>query len=162
MIGCWSWVGEARGQAAGPAASREDGPDSAKPAGSDPGRQPELERIEKELKDLGQAQGQAQGGPGSEVDRLKAQVDLQQKQIDVLLRMTRLLADQVKKEPATAADLEKLQEQVATQDARIEQGARRAQELARARDDILERFRRLDTRPAVTGDPPGALHADSQ
>ena len=63
-------------------------------------RQQELERIDQELKDLGQAQAQAKGAPRPEIDRLKAQVELQQKQIDVLLRMTQLLADQVKKQPA--------------------------------------------------------------
>jgi hypothetical protein len=138
MIGWWSWAGEARGQAVTPDAARPGGPDAPQPAGADPGRQQELERIAKELKDLGQAQ--AKGGPKSEIDRLKEQVELQQKQIDVLLRMTQLLADQVKKQPATAADVEKLQEQVTTQEARIQQGARRDQELARARDDILERL----------------------
>ncbi len=94
----------------------------------------------RELRDLGQAQAQTKAAPRPEIDRLKEQVELQQKQIDVLLRMTQLLADQVKKQPATTAELEKLQEQVATQDARLQQGARRDQELARARDDILERL----------------------
>ncbi len=93
-----------------------------------------------ELRQLGQVQAKAGTGPRSEIDRLKEQVELQQKQIDVLLRMTQLLAGQVKKQPATAAELATLQEQAATLDARLQQGARRDQELARTRDDILERL----------------------
>jgi hypothetical protein len=133
-------VGEVRGQAGPPDASRPDGPEPAPAGGTDPNRPQELERINRELRDLGQAQDQAKGAPKPEIDRLKEQVELQQKQIDVLLRMTRLLADQVKKQPATTPELEALPEQVATQDARLQQGARRDQELARSRDDILERL----------------------
>ena len=87
---------------------------------------------------LGQAQAQAKDAPRPEIDRLKEQVELQQKQIDVLLRMTKLLADQAKKPPATGTELDKLQEQAATQEARSQQAARRDQELARRRDDLLE------------------------
>jgi hypothetical protein len=65
---------------------------------------------------------------------------LQQKQIDVLLRMTQLLADQVKKQPAAGAAVEKLQEQVAIQEARIQQGAQRDLEQAQARDQLVDQI----------------------
>jgi hypothetical protein len=149
LIGWYGWVGDARGQAPRLDAPRPDDSDPGAAGGADPGRQRELARIGEELRDLGQAQTQAKNAPKTEIDRLKEQVELQQKQIDVLLRMTRLLADQVKKPPATTAEVEKLQEQAATQDARLQQGARRDQELARARDDILER---LDA--SMRNDPP--------
>jgi hypothetical protein len=93
-----------------------------------------------ELKELGQAQAQAKGAEGPEIDRLKAQVDLQQKQIDVLLKMTQLLADQARKQPGTNAAVEKLEEQAAGQEARINSAAQRDQELARAHDSLLERI----------------------
>src|SRR5262245_15185831 len=148
-IGWWGWVGEVRGQTERPDASRPDVPDLTPAGGADPGRQRELERFGQELRQLGQAQAQAKGAPQPEIDRLKEQVELQQKQIDVLLRMTQLLADQVRKQPATAAEVATLQEQVATQGARAQQAARRDQELARTRDDILER---LDA--SMRNDPP--------
>ena len=138
VIGWWSWAEEVRGQGVPPDASRPAEPDPGKTEVAEPNRPPELARIGQELQDLGQAQAQAKAASGPEIDRLKAQVDLQQKQIDVLLRMTQLLADQAKKQPATGAAVEKLQEQVATQEARILQGAQRDQELAKSRDDLLE------------------------
>jgi hypothetical protein len=130
-----------------PDPSRADVPDPEAGQRADPGRQQELVRMGEELKQLGQAQ--AGGAPASEIDRLKRQVELQQKQIDVLLRMTQLLAGQVKTQPATAAELAKLQEQAATQDARLQQAARRDRELANARDDL---FDRLDA--TTRNDPP--------
>jgi hypothetical protein len=150
VIGCWSVVGEVRGQSGAGDGSRPAGPDTTAAAAELPKRQQELDDAARELRALtlaqaaaggGPAQGQAPGpAPAQEIDRLKAQVELQQKQIDVLLRMTQLLADQVKKPPAAGAPLEKLQEQAATQEARTQQAARRSQELARARDDLLERL----------------------
>jgi hypothetical protein len=77
-------------------------------------------------------------GEGNEVDRLKAQLELQQKQIDVLLKMTRLIADQAKKQPGTSAAVEKLEEQAADQEARITRSAQRDQELARVYDELGE------------------------
>src|SRR5262249_986220 len=62
------------------------------------------------------------------------------KQIEVLLRMTQLLADQAKKPAPAAPAIEELQEKVATQEARSEQAARRDQELAHAHDELLERL----------------------
>jgi hypothetical protein len=85
--------------------------------------QKDLDGVVRELKELRQAQPTT--GGGREIDRLKEQVDLQQKQIDVLLKMTQLLADQLKKQPASGAAVDKLQEQVATQEASILRGAQR-------------------------------------
>ena len=92
----------------------------------------------REFKQLRQAQPRT--GGGQEIDRLKSQVELQQKQIDVLLKMTQLLAEQMKKQAAAGAAVEKLQEQVATQEARIQQARMRDQELARSRDELVERL----------------------
>jgi hypothetical protein len=151
MIGCGGWVGEVRGQVGLPDASQPAIADPVEAGAADPKRRQELERINQELRDLGLAQAQAQAGaaPRPEIDRLKEQLELQQKQIDVLLRMTRLLADQAKKPAALVPEIEALPEQVATQDARLQQGARRDKELANARDDILEH---LDA--ALRNDPP--------
>jgi hypothetical protein len=99
-----------------------------------------LDGVARELQQIALAQAQARDGGGPEIERLKAQLELQQKQIDVLRRMTQLLADQVKKQPATGAVVDQLQEQAATQEAQIRQGAQRDQQLARSRDDLLERL----------------------
>jgi hypothetical protein len=140
MLGYWAWVGAACGQEDRPGGSRPDRPslpaDDGDGADAEPRQQ--LQRMGAKLTQLSQGQAQARTGPRSEIDRLKEQVELQQKQIDVLLKMTQLLAGQVKKQPATAAELATLQEQAVTLDARLQQGARRDQELARARDDVLE------------------------
>jgi hypothetical protein len=89
---------------------------------------------------LSLAQAQPKGGEGPEIDRLKAQLELQQKQIDVLLKMTQLLANQVKTQAGTGAAVTTLKEQSAVQEARIQQGAQRDAELARARDDLAEQL----------------------
>jgi hypothetical protein len=138
ITGYGSWAGAVRGQSAASDSSRPVGSDTSKAAGNVPEQQPDLEHVVLELKELGQAQAQAKRAEGPEIDRLKAQVDLQQKQIDVLLRMTQLLADQVKKQPAARTAVEKLQEQVATQEARIQQGAQRDLEQAQARDPLVD------------------------
>jgi hypothetical protein len=139
MIGCGLWAGMARAQSAAADGSRPTVPEERKSGTAEPNSQPELARVAKELGRLTQAQSQARTGQGPEIDRLKAQLELQQKQIDVLLRMTQLLADQVKKQGAPGGAVEKLQEQAATHESRIQQGARRDQELASARDDLAER-----------------------
>src|SRR5262245_8349225 len=53
--------------------------------------------------------------------------------------MTQLLANQVKKPPPSAA-VDKLQEQVAAQEAQIQQGAERDLEQARVQDQITEQL----------------------
>jgi hypothetical protein len=148
-MGWWSWAGEVRGQGQAPDARRPVESTAGKDESVEPKRRPEWDRIGQELAELSQAQAQAKGGEGPEIDRLKAQIELQQKQIDVLLRMSKLLADQVRKQPAAGAAVEKLQEQAATQEARSQQAARRDQELAQAHDQLVER---IDA--ATRTDPP--------
>jgi hypothetical protein len=138
IIGYGFWAGAVRGQSAASDSSSPVGPDASKVAGNVPEQQPDLQHVVLELKELGQAQAQAKGAEGPEIDRLKAQIDLQQKQIDVLLKMTQLLADQAKKQPGTSAAVEKLEEQAAGQEARINSAAQRDQELARAHEELLE------------------------
>jgi hypothetical protein len=73
---------------------------------------------------------------------LKKRVELLQKQIEVQQQMLKLLFDHVKKQPMAGSVTEKLQEQVATIDARSKQAAQRDQELANGLDNINEN---LDT-----------------
>jgi hypothetical protein len=121
-----------------PAPAPVAGPDKSSSDLSMAAAQQELVRTALKLKELGQAQAQANAGEGEEVARLKTQLELQQKQIDVLLRMTQLISDQAKTQPATNAAVEKLEEQAAGQEARIISGAQRDKELALAHDDLLE------------------------
>ena len=111
-----------------------------------PGWKKKLELSTRELQELRQAQSQTQRKeahvepPASEMESLKKQVDLQQKQIDVLLRMTQLLADQANKTAPGGQAIEELQEKVATQETRAEQAARRDKELSQAQDNLVERL----------------------
>ena len=75
-----------------------------------------------------------------EIERLKAQLENQQKQIDVLLRMTQLLAGQVKKQPGATAGAEDIEDRLTDQEARLEKGASRDQELARGFDQLAEQI----------------------
>jgi hypothetical protein len=139
IIGSWCGAGEVRGQSAASESSRTAGDATGPIAERETNGVTELEHTARELRELSQAQGKAAAGEGPEIDRLKAQLELQQKQIDVLLRMTQLLTDQVRKQPSKAA-VEKLQEQVATQEAHIQQGAQRDLEQARVQDQIAEQL----------------------
>jgi hypothetical protein len=132
-------LGEAFGQAAAADAPPVVEPNTGKSGGDKTAGEGELDKTAKELKELTQVQGQTKLGEGPEIDRLRKQLELQQKQIDVLLRMTQLLADKVKKQPA-AATVDKLEEQAATQEAHIKQGAQRDVEQARAHDQVVEQF----------------------
>jgi hypothetical protein len=69
---------------------------------------------------------------------LKKQVDLLQKQIETQQKMIQLLMEQMKKQPAGGAAVEKLEVQAATLEARSKQAAQRDQELASAVDTIVE------------------------
>jgi hypothetical protein len=71
-------------------------------------------------------------------EKLQKQVDLLQKQIEVQQKMIQLLLDQVQKQPAAGAAVEKLQTDVATLEARSKQAAQRDVELANAVDNIVE------------------------
>ncbi len=150
-LGCCFGAHEARGQDPEQALPRHDTTQIVKTEGKDTVPQREIERITSEMKKLDQEQLKAKEGEAPEVDRLKTQVELQQKQIDVLLKMTRLLADQIKKPPAA---VEKLEEQLAEQESQLQRGAQRDQELARSRDDLLER---IDTEYRSTRRLPSTL-----
>ena len=136
-VGCWSCTSHAWGQDVPSAAPSTLEANKAGSAGDKATTEQELIRTARRLTELGQVQAQAKTGDGSDVDRLKAQLELQQKQIDVLLKMTQLLADQVKKQPGASEAVEKLEEQVADQEARVTRSAERDQELARMYDDLL-------------------------
>jgi len=140
LIGSWFGVGQALGQSAASDAPPVVEPDTGKPGNGKTAGEQELDKAARELKELSQAQSQTKAGEGEEVDRLRTQLELQQKQIDVLLRMTQLLANQVKKQPAAGEAVETLQEQVAAAEAHIQQGAQRDQELALAHDVLVEQL----------------------
>ena len=101
-------------------------------------RQRDIEQIARQLKELGRdqelARTRAEVAPptaqAGDVEKLKAQIALQQKQIDVLLKMTQLLAEQAKKPPASTPVVEQLQEQAASQEATNQRAAGRDQDLA--------------------------------
>ncbi len=123
-------------------ASRESGSSLLGALGAaedDPPKQDsELERVAQQLKALGQEQEKSKSAEAPEIDKLKSKVELQQKQIEVLLKMTQLLADQAKKQPDAGAAVEKLEEQVATHEARIQQAAQRDDELVISRDYLAQ------------------------
>jgi hypothetical protein len=71
-------------------------------------------------------------------EQLKKRLELQEKQIDTLEKMVRLLADQIRKQPPPGAAMELLQTQVATLQARSLQAARRDQDVTQAIDTLNE------------------------
>lgn len=82
-----------------------------------------IEGYQRELAALRAQEAQAQGA--TETERLSRQLELQRRQIDVVVRMSRLLAEQS-------------QSHAATLDARLQQSAQRDRELADATDDLVE------------------------
>ena len=141
-IGLWFSSEEVRSQSPTSEAARPVEPDTTKKGADESDRKKELARIAGELAQLTQAQAQAKAADAPELDRLKAQLELQQKEIDTLLRMTQLLAGKVRSKsnlPLPHA-VEQLQEQAAVQEAQIQQGAQRDQELMRWHDDLMERI----------------------
>jgi hypothetical protein len=72
---------------------------------------------------------------GAQDDEQKKKIELLQKQIETLEKLVKLLADQVKKQ---SPELEKVQVQAATLEARSVQAAHRDEELAGAVDDLRE------------------------
>ena len=122
----------------------------------------ELQKAARELQELGESQAQPKGGQESEIERLKAQLQIQQKQIDVLLRMTKLLAGEVKKQPAATADSEDIEDRLATQEAALAKGVLRDQELARGVDQLSEQLDRTTTQEPAALDAPRALQPDQE
>jgi hypothetical protein len=112
--------------------ARQPGPPDERPTTTEQ----ELEFYQRELAKLRAEQATAQAP--TDAERLRKHVDLQQKQIETLEKMIRLLAEQVRKAPPAGAAVEKLQTQAALLEARSQQAARRDQELAGAVDDLRE------------------------
>src|SRR5262249_6853391 len=120
-----------------PDAPASAGATPVRPSGAEAGGQPGLQQAALMLQDLGKAQVQAQAAGGTETDQLKVQIELLQKQVDVLQKMTRLLADQVQKQSTAAPAVGQLEEQVATLEARSRQAAQRDLEQAQAHDMLV-------------------------
>jgi hypothetical protein len=66
------------------------------------------------------------------------QIELLQRQIETMEKMLKLLAEQLKKQPAAGPAVEKLEVQAETLEARSIQAARRDKELAASLDDLRE------------------------
>lgn len=103
-------------------------PEALPPPARD-GLEAELETSRCALANLGNQLAQA--ADENEVAKLRKQIELQQKQLEVLEKMIRLLADRVGKEPPGVT---------ATLEARAEQAGRRDRELADAVDTQREQF----------------------
>jgi hypothetical protein len=95
----------------------------------------ELETTLQEIEKLRQQQTALQ--KGGQDEEQKKRVELLQKQVETLEKMVRLLAEQLKKQPAGPA-VEKLETQTATLEARSTQAARRDVEMANSIDDLRE------------------------
>jgi hypothetical protein len=151
-LGCAAHAGVAWGQNGAQGAQPSAATGSAPAGRAQQQGQAALDQAARELQELSQAQARTQTqsetqtqtqpepktGDAKEIERLKAQLELQQKQIEALLKMTQLLAEQVKKQAGTGAAVEKLEEQAAAQETSIQQGAQRDKELAQAHDAIVE------------------------
>jgi hypothetical protein len=75
---------------------------------------------------------------GPQDDKQKKQIELLQKQIEDQQKMIELLLEHVKKQPLAGSNVEKLQTQVATLEARSQQTAQRNQDLSQAIDNLSE------------------------
>jgi hypothetical protein len=95
----------------------------------------DLALLQKQIETLRGQQKTAAAGPQKD-DQTKKRLELQQKQIETLEKMVRLLAKQL--QTAGGPAVEKLQGQVASLDARSKQAAQRDKELADAVDNINE------------------------
>jgi hypothetical protein len=103
---------------------------AANPAKEFEARQAELEKLRKQEAAL-------KAAPVD--DDQKKQIELLQKQVETLEKQVKLLANQIKKQ-----DVEKLQLQAATLEARSVQAARRDMELSSALDDLREHLDALE------------------
>jgi hypothetical protein len=97
------------------------------------------DEILQNLKDLENQLALVQAAQQDKKDQnLSKQVELLQKQIEVQQKMLKLLFDHVQKQPLSGSPVEKIQETVATLEARSKQAAQRDQELANAIDNATE------------------------
>jgi hypothetical protein len=90
------------------------------------------------VQDAGNLQQQQAAAQGSNLQDLQKQIEILQKQIGTQQKMIQLLSEQLKKQPAGGAAVEKLEVQTATLESRARQAAQRDQELAMAIDNIVE------------------------
>src|SRR6516164_3178179 len=129
LLSLWSATG-AHAQALGDPASPKisDAPDTAAAATT---AVAQLARLQSSLEAL-RSQEQAATGVAAQDDKLKMQVDLLQKQIEVQQKLIVLLMEQMKKLGTAGPAVEKLQTDVATLEARSKQAAQRDRELAQA------------------------------
>jgi hypothetical protein len=134
-------AGEGRAQStptppepAGPPAVNQGGISPGSTAASQAGLNKELDQRRAELEKLRRQQAPLAAVPAD--DDQKKQIELLQKQVETLEKQVKLLADELKK--LSPAEVEKLQLQAATLDARSVQAARRDQELAGGFDDLRE------------------------
>lgn len=97
----------------------------------------ELARLQTSVDSL-RLQQQTALTAAAQDEKLKQQVDLLQKQIEVQQKLIVLLMEQMKKGGAAGPAMDKLQTEMATLDARSKQAAQRDQELAHAVDKVVE------------------------
>jgi hypothetical protein len=90
------------------------------------------------VQDAANLQQQQAAAQGSAQQDLKKQLEILQKQVETQQKMIQLLLEQVRKQPAGGAAVQKLEVQTATLEARTRQAAQRDQELAQAVDNIVE------------------------
>jgi hypothetical protein len=90
------------------------------------------------VQDAANLQQQQAAAQGSNLQDLQKQIEILQKQIGTQQKMIQLLSEQLKKQPAGGAAVEKLEVQTATLESRARQAAQRDQELAMAIDNIVE------------------------
>jgi hypothetical protein len=90
------------------------------------------------VQDAAVLQQQQAAAQASSPESLQKQIEILQKQIGTQQKMIQLLSEQLKKQPAGGAAVEKLEVQTATLESRARQAAQREQELAMAIDNIVE------------------------
>ncbi len=96
----------------------------------------QLLALVENARELQAQQREAEKAPAS--DDQKRRIDLLQRQIETQQKLIELLLEQMRKQSAAGAPVEKLQEQTAALEARSLRAAQRDQELATAVDTIVE------------------------
>jgi hypothetical protein len=134
--------GENLTQAQAPAGSFESGSAPLGPSDPLPAPSPiespydlQLTALVQDAVFLQQQQAAAQGAVPQD---LQKQIEILQKQIETQQKMIQLLSEQLKRQPAGGAAVERLEVQTATLESRQRQAAQREQELATAIDNIVD------------------------
>jgi hypothetical protein len=115
-------------------------PSQSNGAVSEPASGPSGTATEQQLTALAQnaANLQKQQAAAQAAADQQKQLEILQKQIETQQKMIQLLMDQMKKQPAAGAEVQKLELQTATLEARARQAAQRDVELSQAVDTIVE------------------------